>query len=995
MKHIVLVTCAGFLLLCQPVTSLAQWAWQTPVPQGNTLLSVLFLDTVYGWAVGEDGTIIHTTSGGTKWYEQMYGETDNILGISMFSGDIGWAVGDNGTIVYTTDGGDDWLDQTSGISSGLNDVVFLDSLNGWAAGDGEIILHTSNGGVHWSMQHQSVTGSINGLAFLSATEGWAVGSNGRILHTSDGGANWTGRTVGTGTTIFSDVFFLDTANGFVVGAQGALYQTNDHGLTWTPLSTGDTINLNKIIMQNSLVGWIVGDAGNVYRTINGGSSRSRSTLGDGSNFNGITRFGGRLWLAGDLGRLEKTTNGGASWYPLDNGTRLSVNWIDMPTNNVGVGVGQTGLIMRTTNAGVSWALQTSPVPSSSCYGVKFTDALHGWAVGDAGLILRTTDGATWNTQTSGVTHSLFGISFADPLTGWIVGGEFTNYTGIILNSVDSGNTWHTQYTGVPKVLFGISFPTSAEGWAVGANGYITHSTDGGATWTQQTSGTVQNLFWCAFSDINNGWAVGDSGAILHTTNGGVNWAAQNSGVTVSLYSVTTLAPSEAVAVGDLGTVLATADGGANWLSQYSRTNNSLFGVTTNGSGLVIAAGDYGTLLGNTFEPQGGNFFGYQIDGGWNILSAPLSTTDMSLPNLYPSAISSAFSFRVASGYSVNDTLHPGIGYWIRFSTAQTLWMSGFKIPADTIALDQGWNLIGNLSDTIPVASMVTEPPGIVSSSIFGYDNGYFTTGILAPGKGYWMRTDLPGTLIVTTSAATPGNVPFSPSALLSASPSLNSLTFSNGDGGRETLYFSDTMDAAVLRTSVLPPIPPADAFDVRFHSGTQAAELNAQSSTSLINIQSGSSPLTVSWTIRDYTKYSYSLVDPATNTEIIRLTSARGFQKITGANISSLVLVAQAVGGSGQVPKSFALFQNTPNPFNPSTRISFAIPQRSNLTITVYNILGQRIASLFDGVIDEGVHSVDWQPDMPTGVYFYRMEASTVTGKGMHFTDTKKMLYLK
>src|SRR6266850_1956645 len=98
----------------------AQWNWQSPVPQGNTLLSVEFIDNAQGWATGEDGTIIHTSTGGTSWDEQEYGLTDNVLALAMASDTEGWAAGDNGLILHTSDGGGDWLEQASGVSAGLN-----------------------------------------------------------------------------------------------------------------------------------------------------------------------------------------------------------------------------------------------------------------------------------------------------------------------------------------------------------------------------------------------------------------------------------------------------------------------------------------------------------------------------------------------------------------------------------------------------------------------------------------------------------------------------------------------------------------------------------------------------------------------------------------------------------------------------------------------------------------------------------------------------------
>ncbi len=78
------------------------------------------------------------------------------------------------------------------------------------------------------------------------------------------------------------------------------------------------------------------------------------------------------------------------------------------------------------------------------------------------------------------------------------------------------------------------------------------------------------------------------------------------------------------------------------------------------------------------------------------------------------------------------------------------------------------------------------------------------------------------------------------------------------------------------------------------------------------------------------------------------------------------------------LPEKFALFQNYPNPFNPTTTIRYSLPTQSDVRIEIYNIIGQRVATLFDGNKQAGYHAVTWQADdYPSGVYFARLE----TGK--------------
>ncbi|MEW5995377.1 MAG: T9SS type A sorting domain-containing protein, partial [Candidatus Zixiibacteriota bacterium] len=89
------------------------------------------------------------------------------------------------------------------------------------------------------------------------------------------------------------------------------------------------------------------------------------------------------------------------------------------------------------------------------------------------------------------------------------------------------------------------------------------------------------------------------------------------------------------------------------------------------------------------------------------------------------------------------------------------------------------------------------------------------------------------------------------------------------------------------------------------------------------------------------------------------------------------------------VPDQFSLSQNYPNPFNPTTEISFSLPTASNISLEIYNVLGQRVAVLADGAYSAGHHTVTWDASRhSSGVYFYRLSTEG-------FVQTRKMLLLK
>jgi len=92
-------------------------------------------------------------------------------------------------------------------------------------------------------------------------------------------------------------------------------------------------------------------------------------------------------------------------------------------------------------------------------------------------------------------------------------------------------------------------------------------------------------------------------------------------------------------------------------------------------------------------------------------------------------------------------------------------------------------------------------------------------------------------------------------------------------------------------------------------------------------------------------------------------------------------------------PTNFALLQNYPNPFNPSTTIEFSIPEASNISIEVFNIVGELVASLANQSFNAGYHSLSFNAsNLPSGTYVYQLKAS---GQNGTFVDTKKMLLMK
>jgi hypothetical protein len=119
-------------------------------------------------------------------------------------------------------------------------------------------------------------------------------------------------------------------------------------------------------------------------------------------------------------------------------------------------------------------------------------------------------------------------------------------------------------------------------------------------------------------------------------------------------------------------------------------------------------------------------------------------------------------------------------------------------------------------------------------------------------------------------------------------------------------------------------------------------------------------------------------------------------QGASGMNfsLSSVATSVEQDQSSALVPSQYALEQNYPNPFNPTTQILFSLPNSERVSLTIYNLIGQKIATLVDGTMAAGSHVVTWNGrdsrgmQLPSGVYFYRLESPG-------FSAARRMLMLK
>jgi hypothetical protein len=381
-------------------------------------------------------------------------------------------------------------------------------------------------------------------------------------------------------------------------------------------------------------------------------------------------------------------------------------------------------------------------------------------------------------------------------------------------------------------------------------------------------------------------------------------------------------------------------------------------------------------------------FGQDIRTGWNLISLPVQTTSHSVKDLYPSSEAHAFSF--AGTYVECDTLREGIGYWLRFPSDLQVNIDGMTLVKKTVNVVKGWNVIGGLSTPLATASILSTGTTVTSQYI-GYDDtsGYTGEDTLTPGKGYWVKVGSAGQLSFRTDSVL--IIPKVSPTRDNANAPITKLIFRDAKDQERTLYASPYNRDIQLERYELPPLPPGNAMDVRFTSNRflEMSDDHVRTTTSIL-LTSAVEPLTITWENVERNPVLSLVIDGTT----IRLDKCK--QIVLQHLPSKLHLVLPATSVK-EFPTSFALGQNYPNPFNPSTTIHYQLPTEARVSMRIYDVLGREIQTLINDDIEEaGFKEIEWNASsMPSGVYFYRLEAKNSTAHGELFVDIKKMLLVK
>jgi photosystem II stability/assembly factor-like uncharacterized protein len=307
-----------------------------------------------------------------------------------------------------------WIVQQVPTTKALIDVYFADTSQGWVTGrDG--IFHTTDSGNTWDLQYQGNTSYLSGL---NDTEVWATSLRDTLLHSTNGGISWDIITINSftgfdSTWSISTIYFFDTnigwiqAEGWISGSMqnSRLLKTTDGGVTWE-MSTPPYLGFDAFIQFfDSLYGYRTGSGIPFFRTTDGGETW------DLVSWYGYMYTMSMQFLTKDIGWMStdgpvlatyviETTNGGEDWFGnitfecsalstyisfVDTLTGWVVQWSCISPGTE---------IWHTSDGGTSWDLQFiySPPFYFDPRDIFFVDSLHGWVVGDNGIVLHTSTG---------------------------------------------------------------------------------------------------------------------------------------------------------------------------------------------------------------------------------------------------------------------------------------------------------------------------------------------------------------------------------------------------------------------------------------------------------------------------------------------------------------------------------------------------------------------------------------------------------------------------
>lgn len=755
---------------------------------------------------------------------------------------------------------------------------------------------------------------------------------------------------------FYSIDFIAEHSGFL-GGEALFAKTTNGGKSWLSINKIDGNDVLSMIFLNENEGVAVGrrywdGPGYIYYTTDGGFNwhlgyylpYAYAAVNDV-----FVLDNNHGWAVGEDGNIFKIISGIDDW---DYVTSLPVdlNAVYFINQNIGWTVGW-GKLYKSTNGGNSWIEKPTGL-NTKFYDVFFLDQNIGWIVAQPSNLLSTSDGGeTWTVTPLNTTLPLQ-IRFLSDSLGYI------SSNSKFIKTTDGGSTWNTISIPGASWFTGMDFTNQQTGYLAGWYSKLFKTTNSGESWKEMMLAEFNNLNSIDMYSTTRGVAVGDSGTILKKNND--SWLSGITNTLQNLHSVYTFNQTTAIAVGDSGVILKSTDYYLNWTEKNSGINVNLNSVQFANNYVGWIVGDNGTLLKSTDTGE-----------TWTIVNSGLSENFNSIHFINTSTGwicgNNGLIMKTADGglnwYQQNSNLVSNI-LKIEFCNPDT----GFALAKNGIILrsNDGGNNWNTIYDD-PYYEL--------------YDVSFVNTrrGWTCGQYGYIYRTTDGG-----FSWTPQFNSPYI--GLKSVCILDSNIVFTAGDDGVIVLTTNGGQG---------PPVPVELIAFTALSNGNEVV-LNWSTATELNNQmfemqrKSGSEEF---FTI-GYQKGHGTTTEPQNYTYTDKnLERNKYFYRLKQLDYLGTYQYSEEIEVDVAGVITFSLSQNYPNPFNPRTVISYQLPVSGLVTLKVYDILGNEIATLVNEEKQPGTYEVNFNTSsikhLPSsGIYFYQLRAGA-------FVETKKMVIMK
>lgn len=978
-------------------------AGQSWSPQASgtaaTLNAVAFRDPLAGWAVGAGGAAVRTLDGGATWTPVALG-TPHALRSVAARGSTVWIVGERGAAFRSLTAGASFTPVDLRLDAGAAvTAVWLQSPDSVViAGGGGFLRRSADHGATWTWAVHTLQGVPSDLCFAGGSAWLASESSPLVLRSADGGATWSAPSGAvqarswplkrsTSGTIRGATFALNPLNQrtlyCVMGAQ--LMLSRDDGETWTNVSViPSATKTNAFVVSpkdTNLMVAAVGTPDRIVRSTDGGLSWVTTFTKDFGEYGIPVEMNpdrpDTLYFGPDGSKLWISKDFGASWDSLGNFSFVSpcdiavVPGIDSTVVVVGDGITSSGIgkIHRSNDGGQTWRTvfsptspptQASEVPGLAVSRLRPSSVYaSAWS---SGAFKRSLDtGLTWSTSLA--VSQTWGTDVAKDDPNLVAMGTYSFNNGWL--SFDGGATWTLVNP-------------------LGGSNYTFFAKDRATILAQQSNGIYKLLVRDSIPLVGSQSLALNAPVAGHTVQAGATFnVAWNAGAVPLVrveYRPSPLAPWQEVGVADgyLGSFA--------WSVPFDATDEAAIRVSDAWDGAPADSSGAFTIalplvsvapLAIDFGPRGLGSATTEAVVVTNTGTGLLQVSAVSTGSTSFTEGRDAFNLGPGDADTVGVTFRPSsVG-----AHGDTLTIASNAYGAALVKVA----LAGAGADTASLA--LVAPDGGEAWAFGTVQNVTWTSAVIESVAIDYRTAPGPWTTVAPAVPAAAGayawTIPNAPTA--TARVRIRAVGGALADSSAADFAITVAGFAALPDPLRLPSavVGGASSDTLRIENpGTAPLVVSAVTSsrpafrtgrTSFVVPPGGADTLGVwfepassGW---DTTTITFVTNDPA------------GGHAVTAFGWAGASLAAQGPGAL-----AFALLQNHPNPFTGRTTIRYALPERADVTLEVFNLQGQRVATLVRGPQEPGAYSVAFGSGVAgadgarlgrvaAGVYFYRLAA--------------------